>query len=173
MKGKKKRSWSSNRLKAVALSIEMLLLISAVIALSVSAFYSVSRLVLSQAESAKQTLTIVKAEAWDIGSGISVTVYVQNTGSQPVTIKYAGVDYTQYQYVYRCYISDDSFTDVIVRPGEAKVISFALAPYSGGTVTFEGECDELDSINPGDAIHVFLVLSDNSEVGTAVKVLSP
>lgn len=170
MSNSKKRKMS--RIRAVILSTEMMLLLTAVIMLAITAFFGMSKLVLSQATSTKETVAVIRAEAWDLGDGVAVTMYLQNTGSVDVTVKYAGIEYTHYTTIYRCYIADNSFEDVVIHPGETKVISFAISSHSSGT-TLGGTCSYANNINSGSSIYVFAHLDNNNEVGTAVRVNSP
>lgn len=162
------------KVRAVILSTEMMLLLTAVIALAVAGFFGMSKLVLAQATSPKKTLIIDRAEAYSINDqAVSVSLFVQNTGSEDVIIKYAGIQYQHSNsgipYMYDCHIDDSQFPDITVHPGESKVISYSIAN-NGAT---SGGCGYVNDIHVGDDIVVYVHLSDGSNVGTAVKVVSP
>lgn len=151
----------SSKRRGIALTIEMVLLITAIIVLSIVAYFGISKAVFSQATSQKSTLAVVRAEAYGIGTTatattgpvintIAVSIWVQNVGADPVTITMVGV-------------STGSDTRVIsystnIRPGETRVISFVT---------------NIASISPNTSIYVFVRTQDGYEVGTATRVALP
>ena len=160
-----------HKIRGVVLSTEMILLLTAVIMFSVIAFFGISKIILSQATSQKYTLVIVRAEAWKIGSssgsGIAVSMYLQNTGSDIISISGAGIKYLYRNVLYICSASFPS--SISINPGESKVVSFVVANIISGGGT---ACSNVNMISAGDTIYVYVTYS-NQEVGTAVKVASP
>ena len=167
------------KVKGIILSTEMILLLTAVIMFAVVAFFGISKAVLSQATSAKQTLVVVRAEAWKVGSGVAVSLYVHNTGSEASNVIAGGIKYSYNGQIYRCEQSfrpyQYSTQGIVVKPGESKVISFAVGQSTDTSVS--GVCDYVQNINPGDDIYVYvkipITITTTQEVGTGVKVSSP
>lgn len=173
------RGRRGRRVRGIILSTEMILLLTAVIMFAVIAFFGISKAVLSQATSSKQTLVLVRAEAWKVGSGIAVSLYVHNTGSQPVRVLGAGIKYTYNNQLYQCETSFTTWLNqngITVNPGESKVISYAVGPNSG-----TGDCDNVRYVNAGADIYVYAKVyvsgsfwnTITQQVGTGVKVTSP
>ena len=79
------------RKKGIVLSTEMMLLVLVVIVAVLIVGFGLAMHLIAQATSAKRSLVIEQAQAWVVGcSGstetIAVSVFVQNIGSQPITI---------------------------------------------------------------------------------------
>ena len=174
---------SKKKVRGIIISTEMILLLTAIIMFSVVAFFGISKAILSQATSQKQTLVIVRAEAWKISSGIVVSLYVQNTGSQTLNIERAGVKYV---YGGRLYYCEQSFSSgwwgtqgIPVRPGEAKVVSFAIGPNPG--TGYSGTCNYVQYVSASSSVYVYVKVRVGGttwspiyqEVGTAVKLNAP
>ena len=161
------------RLRAIVISTEMILLLTAVIMFSVIAFFGISKAVLSQATSSKQTLVAVRAEAWKIGEGVAVSLYLHNTGTDPVTITSGGIKYSSPYGFISC---KQSFgIGVTINPGESKVISFALGPGCPGCY---GNCENTTLIDDGNAVYTYVTVKEGTsslphEVGVVVEVKKP
>jgi len=121
-----KRS-SSRRLKGVVLTTELVLLIIAIIIFATIAFFGIAKTLMSQASSDKYTVMPIRAEAWQLASGVAGTIYVQNVGSKPVTITGIGMKGSG---ISSC--SNNSIS-VTLNPGEYKTLSIACQ--TSGTVT--------------------------------------
>jgi len=152
--------------KGIVVSTEMILLITAVIALAVLAFYGLSKTVIQQAQSGKQTVIITRAEATVMQQGcysgkdaiVSASLYVKNTGNEPARITAIGVRVrTPDGYSF-----NESFQeiDVSLQPGEARVISRVFGVRDG-------------CARSGDPVYVGIVVNGNNEIGTTVRALNP
>lgn len=161
------RLLSKRKVKGIIVSTEMILLLTAIIMFAVVAFFGISRTILQQATNEKATLVVVRAEAWKIQNGIAVSLYLQNTGSQTVTINGIGVKYGYGTSVYNCYIGIPA---VYIRPGEAKVVSGVLG-YGPG-ISYNYQCSYTRYVGVNSNVYVY-VRAGSNEVGTAVKVKAP
>ena len=165
----KKVKSSSRKPRGITQTTELILLIIAVISFVSIAYYGMAKTTIAQATSAKHTVSVVRAEAWDIGSSIAVTLYVQNVGSNPVEIVAGGInygegDYCQYEYTI----------PVRVNPGETKVLSFVVG---SDCVECVGNC-YVSRIGEGQSVFAYIKYTPlngdvENKVGVAVKVLSP
>lgn len=149
-----------SRVRGIALTVEMVLLITAIIVMSIVAYFGMSRMVLSQATSQKSTLVAIRAEAYMLSSNaLAASIWVQNVGADTVTISTVGIS-----------LGSGSSVDIrtttppggliVVRPGETKVISFSMG-------------SSAISIAPATAVYVFVRTVDGVEVGTATRIASP
>jgi len=148
--------------KGIALSTEMLLLITALIALAVISFYGLSKTVIQQAQSTKHTVIITRAEATIMEQGcpgskaiLAVSLYVQNTGNEKVTIHHILVRVKDGNSLKENY----TIVHVTLEPGETKVLS--------RVIMIKGAC-----VRPEDPVYV-AVVADSNEVGTVVRALEP
>lgn len=150
---------SRRRVRGVALTIEMVLLITAIIVMAIVAYFGMSRMVLSQATSQKTTLVAVRAEAYQLTSNIlAVSIWVQNTGDTGTVISTLGVSLGSGTSVEIRTTTPPSGS-ILVRPGETKVISFSIS-----TTT---------PVSSATAVYVFVRTTEGVEVGTAVRVAVP
>ena len=148
--------------KGIALSTEMLLLITALIALALISFYGLSKTVIQQAQSTKQTVIITRAEATIMEQGCSgrnailaVSLYVQNTGNDQVVISGILVRVKDSNSLKE----NSTIEYVTLKPGETKVLS--------RVIMIKGAC-----VRPNDPVYVAVVVGSN-EVGTTVRALEP
>lgn len=158
-----RKAIAKRRVRGIVISTEMILLLTAVIMFAIIAFFGISKAVLSQATSQKQTLVVVRAEGWKVGDAVAVSLYVHNTGSQTVHISQVGIKYTRWGTVYDCHVNEG----VDVHPGETKVISAAIGQSSGS-----GSCYYVRYIGNGQPIFTYVKVG-NQLIGTAVRVTSP
>jgi len=135
----------------IVLTTELILLTVAVTMFAIIGIYGISRIIVNQATSSKTTFTVINGNAWRIGTAVAVSLYVQNTGSQPVNIVSIGV--TDGNTVCTTSLSQA----VTLNPGEAKVISSAMS------------CN----INAGSKVQIFAVDSSGMRVGTVATVNNP
>ena len=155
--------------KGIVVSTEMILLITALIVFAILAFYGLSKTIIQQAQSGKQTVVITRAEATVMEEGcgggkpaiLSASLYVKNTGNEKVKITHI---------LARVKTSDGkSFTEkweltgVELQPGETKVISRVFK--------IDGGC--VKPADPAFPAYVAVVVNENNEVGTTVRALSP
>lgn len=155
-----KRRLGLNRRKVhgIALSVEMILLITAIIVMAIVAYFGMSRIVLSQATSQKSTLVAVRAEGYMLSSNaVAVSLWVQNTGSEPVDISLMGISFGSGMSIEMRTTTPAS--RLTIRPGETKVVSFAISTFS--------------SVSTNTNVYVFVRASDGSEVGTVTRLASP
>ena len=160
--------------KGIVVSTEMILLITALIVFAVLAFYGLSKTVVQQAQSGKQTVVITRAEvttmqegcSWDRDAIVSVSLYVKNTGNEPVRITHIGVR----MYLPNFHDLRDNFQgiDVWLQPGEARVLSRVLWIYEGCARPANPS-----SNFPGDPVYVAIVVDYRNEIGTTVRALNP
>ena len=152
--------------KGIVVSTEMILLITALIVFAVLAFYGLSKTVVQQAQSGKQTVVITRAEvttmqegcSWDRDAIVSVSLYVKNTGNVPVRITAIGVRVrTPDGYSFR-----ENFLeiDVSLQPGEARVLSRVFGVRDGCARYW-------------DPVYVAIVVDYRNEIGTTVRALNP
>lgn len=147
---KRRLGLNQRRARGIALTIELVLLITAIIIMAIVAYFGMSRMVLSQATSQKSTLIVVRAEAYMLtASSVACSIWVQNTGDTTTSITHVGVSYGTNPSTQTRSLSPP----VTVRPGETKVISFAI------------NAPSLQS-----PVYVFVRTSNGEEVGTATSV---
>jgi len=159
--------------KGIVVSTEMILLITALIVFAVLAFYGLSKTVIQQAQSGKQTVVITRAEAtvmqqgcsWGRDAIVSVSLYVKNTGNEPARITQIGARVrTPDGYSFKEYFQG---IDVLLQPGEARVLSRVLGIRDGCAKPANPS-----SNFPGDPVYV-AVRVGNNEIGTTVRALNP
>lgn len=158
---KRRLGLSLRRVRGIALTVEMVLLITAILVMSVVAYFGMSRMVLSQATSQKSTLVAVRAEAYMLSqNALAVSLWVQNTGADNVTITTLGVSVSSGSNIDMKTITPPGGGRITVRPGETKVISFAVSLSNV-------------QLSPSTVVYVFVRTTDGVEVGTATRVVSP
>lgn len=149
-----------HKIKGIALTTELILLITAVIVLAVVAYFGMSRMILSQATYQKVTLVAIRAEAYQLTDhAVAASIWIQNTGDTPATITSVGISFGAGAGIEtRTTVPPGG--SVTVRPGETRVISFTVS-------------SPLTRIPAGAVVYVFVRTNDGVEVGTAVRLASP
>lgn len=131
------------RVRGIEQVIQLLLILVAVIAIVTGVGYAMMHQVVKQAESAKPDISVTAAQAYLLGSnGIGVTVWVENTGTTPVTIQNI-----QGMTTANCQLSSDNFQPVTIEPGQSLPISTVLV--------FPAWC----SPSSGEGVYIYVVTS--------------